>query len=414
MNTKYKFPLLLLSLLAIASLASACQQDANTQSLDQPTDTSTSKKSQTVNPSIFVKDGLAEEITKEPCTLSGGTKTTCYRITTVTSKPSDHQAGPWCPSNLTATAEAGGIWIEEGKVYDVDGNFIENLDTFYQDDKWKLYNEDGTVKVTKSKEECAAAARPNVDEKYQNHCVQCLPEYVEEDAAVQTFVIPATPVEQTQSNEINPTGTIGVAFNGVTYDPPAPTEAILSAHTLAPFDDCGGHINLHGGYHYHAHTGCPKEVEQSDSHAPAIGYALDGFTMYASLNETGEEAQDLDQCRGEYDEVRGYHYHVADAGSNSFINCFKGEQGCKFNGDGNGEICDASATSDRPGKPPNGERGNKGAGKPPDFSEAAAQLGITVDELMTALGKPPFDLDNAAVQLGITTEELQEVLPPRP
>lgn len=27
-------------------------------------------------------------------------------------------------------------------------------------------------------------------------------------------------------------------------------------------------------------------------------------------NEDGEEPTDLDQCRGHYDETRGYHYHV--------------------------------------------------------------------------------------------------------
>ena len=29
----------------------------------------------------------------------------------------------------------------------------------------------------------------------------------------------------------------------------------------------------------------------------------------------------LDYCGGHYDEIRGYHYHVADAGSNSFFGC---------------------------------------------------------------------------------------------
>ena len=29
----------------------------------------------------------------------------------------------------------------------------------------------------------------------------------------------------------------------------------------------------------------------------------------------------LDDCGGHYDEIRGYHYHVADAGSNSFFGC---------------------------------------------------------------------------------------------
>ena len=351
---KGKIDVSLLGLVAIALLVSACNKDTVAQAPDLPTEDSNLESLMNVDPSLFSEQGLVKNITEEPCTLSGGTETTCYRITTVTVKPSDHQAGPWCPSNLTDTAEEGGIWLEDGQVYDVDGNFIENLDEFYNDDEWKLYRDDGTVKVTRSAEECEAAARPDVAEEYNNYCVQCLPEYVDEEAAIQTFVIPVTPVSQTTLSEMNRMAAVGVALNGITFDPPAPTEAILKAHTLAPFDDCGGHINPHDGYHYHAHTGCSTEIEQSDNYAPLIGYALDGFPMYAHLDKEGNEASNLDRCGGVYDEVRGYHYRVADAGSNSLIDCFKGESGCKFEGDGDGQLCDATAIRDRPTPPPNG------------------------------------------------------------
>ncbi|MEM7760061.1 MAG: hypothetical protein AAF298_18335, partial [Cyanobacteria bacterium P01_A01_bin.40] len=101
-----------------------------------------------------------------------------------------------------------------------------------------------------------------------------------------------------------------------------------------------------------------------------IGYALDGFPMYANLDKEGKEASNLDQCRGVYDEeVRGYHYRVADAGSNSFINCFKGESGCKFEGDGDGQMCDATATGDRSVPPPDGRPRDGMEGAPPDFEE---------------------------------------------
>ena len=78
------------------------------------------------------------------------------------------------------------------------------------------------------------------------------------------------------------------------------------------------------GYHYHAATGVSKEIPQEDGHAPMIGYAMDGFGLYAQLNVDGKEPQDLDDCRGHYDEIRGYHYHVDAAGNNNFINCFSG------------------------------------------------------------------------------------------
>ena len=120
---------------------------------------------------------------------------------------------------------------------------------------------------------------------------------------------------------------VGVAFNGINFDPPAPTQAILGAYTLAPMDDAGGHVNGATGYHYHAATGKSKKVEQVDGHAAMIGYAMDGFGMYELLDKTNKEPTDLDDCRGHYDTTRGYHYHVAKAGSNSFIGCFHGAQG---------------------------------------------------------------------------------------
>jgi len=55
-----------------------------------------------------------------------------------------------------------------------------------------------------------------------------------------------------------------------------------------------------------------------------IGYALDGYGLYAHLDVIGQTATGLDDCRGHYDETRGYHYHVDAAGANNFINCLRG------------------------------------------------------------------------------------------
>jgi len=49
-------------------------------------------------------------------------------------------------------------------------------------------------------------------------------------------------------------------------------------------------------------------------------------------------------------------------------------------------------------------------GEAPDLAAAAAQLGITEQELKDALGPPPPDLEAAAKTLGITVEELMEAL----
>ncbi|MDO6806529.1 hypothetical protein Q4595_28990, partial [Wenyingzhuangia sp. 1_MG-2023] len=64
---------------------------------------------------------------------------------------------------------------------------------------------------------------------------------------------------------------------------------------------------------------------ESDGHGGAFAYAMDGFVIYSMLDEEGNEASDLDECRGHTDDVRGYHYHSAGPGENAFIGCFTGE-----------------------------------------------------------------------------------------
>ena len=325
MNTQIlKLPVLGLAIISMGILScTSCSNDENT------TDTETENGVViNVDSSNFTTSGVT--ITTVPCTLSDGTVTECYQIVTSTT-PSDHQMGPWCPENIADDASAGGIWLENGQVYDVDGAFVENMATFYNDTNWLMYDANGDVYVTETEEDCINAANPNVGEEYENFCVECLPEYI--TGLSQTFLIPITPVLQ-DTPVIFSTGpggppsdapaTRGIALNGIEFSAPAPVDNILGAYTLAPFDDAGGHINVHQGYHYHAATGFSTKVAQADGHAALIGYALDGIGIYERLDSSGNAPTDLDELRGHTDETRGYHYHVDAAGNNNFINGLKG------------------------------------------------------------------------------------------
>lgn len=295
---------------------------------------------------LFHKDTIVGEPMLVDCTLSGGAKAKCFAIT-ITGQPVDHAPGPWCPTNVSDTKEAGGIWLENGKVNDVDRSFIRNLDTFYNDPVWKLYDEKtGAIKVTNSKESCAAAARPNVDPDYNNYCVQCQLTYVEHSTQ-RTYILPVTPVAAENIEPISPDVGVGVALNGVVLDGSAPVDAILGAHTLAPFDDCGGHVNLHVGYHYHAATGCSHSVASTEGHAPVIGFAMDGYKLHARFNVDGKEPTDLDECRGHEVAGLGYHYHANDPGQNATLTCLRAQTGCANSGDD--KTCDAT---DRPVRGP--------------------------------------------------------------
>ncbi len=325
-----------------------------------------------VDPALFLHASIVGEITEESCVLSGGTETTCIRFS-VNTDPVDHNAGPWCPSTIRDDASQGGIWPEGGVAYAVDGAFIKNLSTFYDDPFWKMFDDAGNVRITNTREDCAAAANPIVGPEYANTCVQCQTSYLEQEAQI-TYVIPKRPVFLTGTGRTS--DPMGVAFNGISFAPPAPADAILGAYTLAPFDDCGGHVNLHVGYHYHEATGCGTQIAQDDGHAAMIGYALDGLPFHAQLNADGEEPTDLDACRGHADDLRGYHYHVAAPGVNEFVGCFRAEYGCAMEGDGAGQTCDATQSRRGPGGPPPGGRPPRnGPGEAEDGQSASAQVG---------------------------------------
>ena len=271
-------------------------------------------------------------ITEVSCTLSNGESSTCYSIT-VSGFPSDRsELGPFCPESTSTQAVDAGKWFDDGVLYDLTGEFVNNLDSFYGDSNWQLFNEaTGAINITDTQTSCEAAARPDVAAEYNNFCVQCDINYysdAEGEGIESTFLIPVTPVARSSAGSVE-RSSIGVAFNGVTLDAAAPAEAILSAYTIAAFDDCVGHVNPFAGYHYHgANHGegtCPAVAFEADGHGGDFGYALDGYAIHTMLDENNEEETDLDSCRGHTDDVRGYHYHSAGPGENLFIGCFTGE-----------------------------------------------------------------------------------------
>lgn len=291
------------------------------------------------------------------CTLSGGTRTRCFSIT-VKSEPSGHAPGPWCPNNLVDGPQAGGIWMSGGKIHDVDGPFVKNLATFYNDATWQLFDAaTGKIRVTDSLEACQAAARPDVDPAYRNYCVQCLPEYMPEDATM-TYVIPLHP-QPPGLRGATAGGHSGIASDGVLLDGPAPLDAILGAHTIAPLDDCGGHVNPHAGYHYHAVTDCLDAISPADAHGAQIGIAMDGYRIFAHHLGDGSDPVGLDRCNGHSAEGLAYHYHAGEPGSNAILGCLSAEYGCAS--EDPGQPCDASAQR-RP--PPPGQGPPPGAPRP--------------------------------------------------
>jgi hypothetical protein len=275
-----------------------------------------------LDPELFFDGALADEVSIQDCTLADGTESRCYAIT-IAGAPANYDVGPFCPETTSTSAEEAGIWFDGKGVYELDGAFILGLAELYGDSNWKLYDDEGKVYITDSPEAFEAAARPDVDPAYQNHCVEGRMEWLENGEPVQTTVlIPVTPVVGDGPSPAG--GNLGVTLNGVIIAAPAPVDAILSAYTIAAFDDCGGHINPHDGYHLHGARGCSEVGETVDGETPIFAYAMDGFPIHSPLDEAVEAAAGLDACQGHSTDADGYHYHAASVAENAILSCTMG------------------------------------------------------------------------------------------
>lgn len=298
---------------------------------------------------LYQDAGLIGEPKIVDCVLSGGEQSHCISLTTGPA-PANHTTGPYCPRTIDTPAEDSGTWFFNDEVVSADGSFIKNLAVLFKDDVWQMYDpETGDVILVEGELGCAVAGDPNSAEDYVNYCVECEVKYLSEDTS-ETYVIPLTPTPVAgEGTRIGPSPGVGLAFNGVKLDAPAPLDLIEGNHTLGLMDSCVGHVNPHTGYHYHGLVGCEPAVEaEIQNHEPQVAVAMDGYDIYSALEDP--EAANLDACNGHTVEGLGYHYHSDSAGSNAFIGCFAAQYGCTLSD--SSASCDASADANRRGPPP--------------------------------------------------------------
>lgn len=125
-----------------------------------------------------------------------------------------------------------------------------------------------------------------------------------------------------------PMGMVGVMLNGVAlYDAVDDAGRDAVAHEVQ--DQCNGHPQHRGQYHYHGPSPCVPNI---DGKAKLVGYALDGFGIYSMRDENGRELtdKDLDACHGRTSpvmwngkRVNMYHYVMTREYPYS-IGCFMG------------------------------------------------------------------------------------------
>ena len=171
-----------------------------------------------------------------------------------------------------------------------------------------------------------------------------------------SLAVPANPVPLPAPNCMG--GELGVSLSGSPIFSAFDAQGRdAPAHEVQ--DECGGHPQRTGVYHYHALSDCPGDT--TAGHSALMGYALDGFGIYGYYGEDGKEMTNanLDECHGhthtiEWDgeTVEMFHYHATREFPYT-VGCFRGETAARALSAGGAQQGDDQQTqSGQPGKPP--------------------------------------------------------------
>jgi hypothetical protein len=221
------------------------------------------------------------------------------------------------------------------------------------------------------------------------------------------FELPAVPTLAAQPSCIG--GTVGILLTGsMLYNAFDAGGRDAVAHEIQ--DSCQGHPEAQGNYHYHNLTACVND--EGTGHSPLVGYAFDGFGIYGHRGENGQTLTntDLDECHGhthliEWDgqRVEMYHYHATWEFPYT-VGCYRGNPAVDLRALLGGQ---GGSPEQQPSQ---GQSAQGGSGGPPDLAAAAAQLGISEQQLREALGPPPPDFAAAAQKLGLSEAQLRQAL----
>lgn len=178
--------------------------------------------------------------------------------------------------------------------------------------------------------------------------------------------LPANPVAAAQPNCVG--GEVGIMLSGVVIFSAFDAEG-RDAPANEIQDDCDGHPQNTGIYHYHSLSDCLEDT--SGGHSALMGYAFDGYGIYGYYGEDGAEVtnEDLDACHGHTHQIEWdgqmvelYHYHA----THQFpyvVGCFHGTSSLKGPIGGGGGQQGQDQQPQQGGQPAQGQTG--GQGQPP-------------------------------------------------
>ena len=240
--------------------------------------------------------------------------------------------------------------------------------------------------------------------------------------------------------------TPGVGLNGVSMEPGTAESATCSTgetyrvEALQDFLDLGldmnnAHVQPGGIYHYHGLSELLVDAFDAGDDLVLVGFAADGHLMYVSASGAYDSSYALsDDLRSGTDCVHSGRDAVTvdlegTTADGTYVSDWVFTEGSGDLDECNGTFVDGEyvylLTDDYPYIPrclmgevtggaagPGAAAPTDSAGTTPDFTEAAAALGVTEAELLEVLPAPGEPLDDAAAALGVTVDELEEILPP--
>ena len=130
------------------------------------------------------------------------------------------------------------------------------------------------------------------------------------------------PLHPTVPSSPTPTsvGPLGVAVNGVPIFNPFAQNGVTDAVANGEMDVCGGHAGRADDYHYHAAPTCLMDDLPPGN---PVGFAFDGYAIHGFTDPDGSTPSGVDECNGHVDARGEYHYNTV-PGFPYMLGCFHG------------------------------------------------------------------------------------------
>ena len=282
--------------------------------------------------SLMNDNNLLEGVSLVDATLSDGTTAECYKLVFKSNPVED---GPYCPETIH---DIGGVGIYDGNTNPGFQVMKAELWNAMEADGYDIVDDNGNI----------VTADPSAIMGVPTSTVGCLEATPNNDLKL-TYLIPAIPKKGSSNDEISIVENMGVSKDGIplTGHPPSVTQGPpgmmgqSGGGGIPSIDPCGGHIDPFG--YYHLHFGAEEmnnvltanditEISCTNftqSETVFIGYAKDGYPIYASKDDENSLLENLDECQGHtsvtVDYPDGvYHYHVSSTEAPNLPPCLKG------------------------------------------------------------------------------------------